>query len=130
MTTEEKNLLLKDICARLPYGVRVRVHDINVDDYDVFLHESLLSSFKIYMIEIKPYLRKMSTMTDEEKEELKKYLLEDEKIYIDIVEGKRPRGTGVLYHAADYLNSIHVDYRGLIDIGLALEAPKNMYKLC
>lgn len=34
MTQEEKQLLLKDLCARLPYGVIVHIHDINVDDYD------------------------------------------------------------------------------------------------
>lgn len=114
MTQEEKQLLLKDLCARLPY--RVIVQDRNGT------HILTLGNTEFGTEYIKPYLRPMSSMTEEEKAFL------DATKEIEYTQTGLT-GDGILtLESYDYLNSIHVDYRGLIPMGLALEAPKGMYK--
>ena len=123
MTTEEKQLLLKDLCARLPYGVKaqvqgwdeakeeevnipLKIYSINTDEYVYF--ESNDYDVTYYNIDAcRLYLRPMSSMTYEEKEELRQTY--DWKVF-------------------DFYNKYHFDYRGLIEKGLALEAPEGMYK--
>lgn len=124
MTNEEKQLLLRDICARLPYGVKCQIDYDNEEDADlgierycddrivsVYIETGEIGLYEaseyFYPDEIKPYLRPMSSMTEEEKKECLK---------ITFVE------------ATDWLNVHHFDYRGLIPMGLALEAPEGMYK--
>jgi hypothetical protein len=114
MTQEEKQLLLKDLCARLPYGVMMKVshlsHPIALDEFILF---TIKTSNK-EGIQGTPYLRPLSSMTMEEQRE-----------YIPVGRGMSPDNPSVL---ADWLNAHHFDYRGLIPMGLALEAPKDMYK--
>lgn len=102
MTQEERQLLLKDLSARLTYGVKM------TDGVDTY---RLTSPFlyKYIEMELKPYLRPMVSMTDEEQDE-----------YINTFT--------VMWDAVDWLNAHHFDYRGLIEKGLALEAPEGMYK--
>ena len=118
MTQEEKELLLKDLCARLPYGVICNRlgHNkklLSISPYKVYClefdnGEYMPSEYKVE--DIKPYLRPMSSMT--EKEDWKyNYIKENH----------------TNWEAYDYINSIHIDYRGLIPRGLALEAPEGMY---
>ena len=137
MTQEEKQLLLKDLCGRLPYGVIC--HYNCIAEYDIMVIQKANCANKLdgiipfngqigYMVggdkvnalsgDIKPYLRPMSSMTTEETEVYKQFL-EDIDGYaysIDCV----PQ--------IDWLNAHHFDYRGLIKKGLALEAPEGMYK--
>ena len=117
MKQEDKQLLLKDLCARLPYGVK---YCIVLDDgtygsggilYDDFV-EGYAEIEDFHAIRL--YLRPMSSMTEEEKKELSRYSSE---AYWDSCEKK-----------VDWLNERHFDYRGLIERGLALEAPEGMYK--
>ena len=131
MTQEEKQLLLKDLTARLPY------HDLWVqyDNKDWLAigygHERIellpnpLSSIAgpcPLIVNIKPYLRLMSSMTEEEIKTYHSYCdcndgdFTGEILYFDTIE------------SFDYLTSIHIDYRGLIPRGLALEATEGMYK--
>ena len=78
MTQEDKQLLLKDLSARLPYGVKCQFEDtVRVTDgesdpfYDYVLSARYLELFINHKnFYIKPYLRPMSSMTEEEKEEL------------------------------------------------------------
>ena len=104
MTQEEKQLLFKDLCARLPYGVWM------TNGFDTY---RLTSPFLYeYMeMELKPYLRPMSSMTEEE------------EIYYSTV-----YTTLKFYEKEDWLNTHYFDYRGLIPMGLALESPEGMYK--
>ena len=132
MTQEEKQLLLKDLCARLPYGVKVRryVHVTPTDaieSIEVF-NPYWLSELYSEEAEFKPYLRPMSSMTEEEKEEMK------EVIEIELTALEGPEGFSVVTAAPsafeiDFYNKHHLDYRGLIPMGLALEAPEGMYKI-
>lgn len=126
MTKEEKQLSLQDLCARLPYGVKATTtangwRDVYVvsgynDDriyldcpvYDEGDDEWLVES-------VRPYLRPMSSMTEEEKEEY--------NIIVDAL-----FDTGISY-LNDWLNSHHFDYRGLIPKGLAIEATEDMYDI-
>ena len=113
MEKEYKELLLKDLCARLPYGVKMQT-----------CHCKLTETLKTYMdinhlIDIGwlPYLRHLSSMTDDEKK-IYKTLLSERKLY---------GGLGI--KIIDWLNAHHFDYRGLIEKCLALEAPKDMYNI-
>jgi len=111
MTNEEKQLLLADLCARLPYGVMVECSIECGESIDLILSTSHIDELVDNSLIVKPYLRPMSSMTDEEKGI-------SEQIYKD---------SGFWAHF-DWLNANHFDYRGLIPMGLALEAPEGMYK--
>lgn len=141
MTQEDKELLLKDLSARLPYGVKVQYKGNKYDltemhkDGRTYLgsYNSIYGDwhccfeFEIYPI---PYLRPMSSMTEEEKKEYNK----------TCIAKFRKAGPGYTYDgwweyydtitSFDYLNANHFDYRGLIPKGLAIEVTKenNPYK--
>ena len=67
MTKEDKDLLLQDLCGRLPYGVMGLIHNVNCDDYNISIVGGDIDLFSRHFISIKPYLRPMSSMTEEEK---------------------------------------------------------------
>jgi len=126
MTQEEKQLLLKDLCARLPYNVVINCEGRGID-YKCFLTTDILNEILLNQeyYDYKPYLRQMSSITEEEKEEIKplfsKFIDGLGKTILVVRQNKM-----VLYQ--DWLNSHYFDYRRLIKKGLALEAPKEMYK--
>ena len=143
MKQEDRLLLLKDLTARLLYGVQLR---IDGDEYPkLFRVESdCINCYPIDKFEIKPYLRLLSSMTEEEAKEICiLYGLKDIlsiKItdkYIDVVVDDGVCSTEIRtiwydeiissIEIFDYLNVNHFDYRGLIPKGLALEAPEGMY---
>ena len=129
MTEEEKRLLLIDLCGRLPYGVKFQGEDSNVYTLDAANYFALQVEDMVF----KPYLRPMSSMTDEEKKDLKKEHLKDEKLYAECLTNaangdSSMRGKVIPHFAADWCNKYGFDYRGLIPMGLALEAPEDMYK--
>ena len=129
MTQEEIELLLKDLSARLPYNVLV----LNKDgDVESFTWQELKEFEEGYMV--KPYLRPMSSMTEEERKE---WRVTFESVY-DLVPGGNPDNEDDYddnWHeepgieSYDYLNAHHFDYRGLIEKGLALEAPEGVYDI-
>ena len=125
MTQEEKQLLLKDLCARLPYGVFVKEGD--VDDRLIYTYD-----YHPHIETCKPYLRPMSNMTEEEYKEYDKETDLDVKDCADTLMENLKAETRVRvskwYHGSDWLNAHHFDYRDLIEKGLALEAPEDMYK--
>ena len=118
MTQEEKQLLLKDLCARLPYKVKVKSSRRTVV---TTLTLDIINDFYLGC-GIKPYLRPMSSMTDEEINEF--ILISDTVLWL----GDK-RSTCILsLEQIDWLNKNMFDYLGLIDKGLAIEAPEGMYK--
>ena len=135
MTQEEKQqILLRDLCSRLPYGVKVWrqgrnyvVSCIGIKQQSVYLKADFESirGWWTDIKEIKPYLRPMSSMTEEECITLSRL-----KPY-DIDAWKYIKTPVPLYIANimqfDFFHSHHLDWRGLIPKGLALEAPKDMY---
>ena len=150
MTREEKQLLLQDLCARLPYRVKGRVYaecsngeyDMNGDmiffdsPFDVTLNSINISTEELHVIaignedtiafiedqqtwgslytvnEFKPYLRPLSSMTEEEKEEFENFVFPSEE------DKNGNYQTGVLEkdipNYTDWLNKNMFDYRGLI----------------
>jgi hypothetical protein len=134
MTPEEKQLLLIDLSARLPYGVKINVpHHYEDEDGIITLDAFWLHDIQNGRKEIKPYLRPLSSMTEEEKEELKQEHVKDEKLYAECLTkaangDNSMRGKVITHFAADWCNKNHFDYRGLIPMGLALEATEGMYK--
>ena len=112
MTLEERELLLKDLCARVPYNTRI---DGGVEGYiilDAIWYGIIVANIKSGLEPYLPYLRPMSSMTEEEHEEF------FEKWGLD----------GWNIDTFDWLNSHHFDYRGLIPMNLAIKAPEDMYK--
>ena len=121
MTQEDKKLLLQDLCARLPYSVKVK-HLLDTYPSDLLcidaeknvVYVNHYGSEGKYKIEcIRPYLRPMSSVTEEE-----------EKQFQDINLYELP----YTVEGLDWLNAHHFDYRGLINDGLALVAPEYMYE--
>jgi len=139
MTQEEKQLLIKDLCARLPYGVKVKYYNdkcdgtlnaVNFKFETVWItadngsNDSLdFESIGNGVWWLKPYLRPMNSMTEEEYEELMKI----EKDYWGFAPKDFINDWCPNYASLDWINKNHFDYRGLIDKGLALEAPEGMY---
>ena len=126
MTPEEKKLLFKDLCARLPYRVkglhRGQVHIIaNMDGGSLYPSIQVNGYNAWFPVEtFKPYLRPMSSMTGAE---VLEYIGLKEKI----VASDDITYSFETYESIDWLNAHYFDYRGLIEKKLALEAPEGMY---
>ena len=130
MKTEERNLLLKDLCARLPYQLQVKVDDdeepytllaINANNKICVIglqFDDVYATSRVEIERIKPFLRPKLSMTAREWTIYhalcdEHYLFDYGEVYYDTPE------------SLDYLNEIHVDYRGLIGKGLALKVTEN-----
>lgn len=133
MTQEQKDLLLKDLCGRLPYGVKIQVNDRvetlegigildNVAEYGSFLSCDIE--------EIKPYLFPLSSMTEEQKEELFYNYIHNDIYFDDFTDYFL---AGELWHdicvsmtaipaLINWLMKNHFDIYGLIPKGLAIDA--------
>ena len=145
MTKEDKELLLKDLCARLPYVTFVYVEWHETEELEIYegcedgedepnIHTLISCDYygecqlddNLYetIYNIKPYLRPMSSMTDEEKIELctisyapDEMKTIEEKLYVIKTNAE---------NATDFYNKHHFDYHGLIEKGLAIEVtPEN-----
>lgn len=135
MTKEERDYLFADVSARLPYSP---IFDYGDDDGKVFKLGVINYEFLAHMYfqnvnnkdadMLRPYLRPMSSMTEKEMSELRQWgclcmtpdgCVEDIGVY------------GAIHSipVIDWLNAHHFDYRGLIEKGLALEAPEGTYNL-
>ncbi len=127
MTQEEKQLLLKDLCARLPYGIIINYYNVSEKfsvDAEVIGYSNGFIEIQNHSLNpeyIKPYLRPMSSMTEEEDEEWRLYKRSIVECRDDVLEEK-------IAELHNWFNSKHFDWRGFIPKGLALEAPENMYK--
>ena len=116
-TQEEKELVYKDLCARLPYGVKVESVFINTDTKKHKLCGiEVFDATCILMIrdgfgEFKPYLFPLSSMTEKQKKE-----------YQYITERWMYDSSYSISDSTDWLNKNHFDYRGLIEKGLAIDA--------
>lgn len=133
MTQEEKSLLLKDLCARSIYNVKCKVHldtkgyclrdedkycddtleSVNCKKQTCTFNKSIGYDFGYFAIEeVKPYLRPLTSMTEEEKTELFQLM-----------------GNGTDIQRIDFYLSHYFDFRCLIPMGLALEAKEGTYKI-
>ena len=143
MKQEEKELLLKDLCARLPYMPKLKItyqqqgiKGTDEGNVSCDFIEKIVNDLRNGVItDMQIYLRPMSSMTEEEKEEFHKL----KQFSVTVV---MPNGVSLLKptyivdleedgdglnHLYDWLNAHHFDYRGLIEKDLAIEAPEGMY---
>ena len=115
MTQEDKELLLRDLCARVPYGVKVQyMNNIFVIDYVSSYEEVKLDvpdNYTVGISEVKPYLFPLSSMTEKQKKE-----------YQYITERWMYDPSYSISDSTDWLNKNHFDYRGLIKKDLAIDA--------
>ena len=107
MTREGKELLLKDLCARIPYGVKgiIKGGDVVTTPLKWYAEQTLELSIGYMVVKHgwRPYLFPLSSMTEEQKIELTCIIDSD-------------------YAQIDWYNKNHFDYRGLIPKGLANDA--------
>lgn len=137
MTQEDRELLLKDLSGRLPYGVKVldnshknygvsKLINIGIDGSMLIDNEANDTQYYPIIAETKPYLRPMSSMTEEEINEF-----EATGWRVDDLDNNHPWAfDGIIENVLlgiNWLNKHHFDYQGLIEKGLALRAPKGMY---
>ena len=119
MTQEEKDLLLKDLCGRLPYGVKVKTNNINI--LKLGTHTRVGEYVTDVTEPCKPYLFPLSSMTREQKEE---YQGHQHNVWICNGNEYLNR-ISIMIH---WLNKNHFDYRGLIPMGLAIDCTNlNIY---
>ena len=142
MTQEEKFLLITDLCARLPYGVKVqdtrceisgKLRDMvvyplykgnNVYDYIAvtnFYTDCYYDDIELF----KPYLFPLSSMTEEQQKEANIFDDMDLDILSENLDRNRRNKTNIptpTFNYTDWLNKNHFDYRGLIEKGLAIDA--------
>lgn len=159
MTQEDRKLLLQDLSARMPYGVKIKLGDYayQVCGYNsekplplkiwYYYGNSSKSLIDVYLEDYHPYLRPMSSMTEEEAKEIA--ILNDIKDilsvkvtsdYIDVIvdDGVCSTERRTIWYDEiissieifDWLNAHHFDYRGLIEEGLAIAVTEenNPYK--
>ena len=143
MTQEHKELLLKDLCARLPYGVKFMYNkniyttkglDLIVTDEGDW--EYAVTAKNIAPIEIdfiKPYLFSLSSMTDKQAKEIQEIVGNPDnaciirktdglELWLDSIDTDPTIWVDTIFEVQDYLNKNHFDYRGLIKKGLAIDA--------
>ncbi len=130
MTKEEKDQLIVALCGYLPYGVRCKLphadgykcENVCIDNDEFCAYFPDFDKFE--SIEgIKLYLRSMSSMTEDEKSEYNDLVKNTINFY------NCPKSEIICFFSipVDWLNKHHFDYRGLIERGLALEAPEKLY---
>ena len=132
MKQEDKDLLLRDLCARLPYEVKVQYEDnIFTIDYISAMYEEIKlntsNRYTIDVLEVKPYLFPLSSMTEEQKEEYNQSRLKDLRMLNSVLMERISDENNfdrlvVAHNEIDWLNKNHFDYRGLIPMGLANDA--------
>ena len=124
MTQNDKDLLLRDLCARLPYGVEVEYNSIkcevlSIDTYNEELTIRVCPGYcpVVKFENVKPFLFPFSSMTEEQKRELNN-LVEESVFQILHSEDGNPQPQIPM----DWYNKNHFDYRGLIPMDLAIDA--------
>jgi hypothetical protein len=130
MTIEDKNLLLKDLCGRLPYGVKAQYYGINeentmydtIDTINVIGNGTVevgIGQYGLNIEDIKPYLFPITSMTAEQRREY---------AHIVVMSGNIATAQLVGMTVQDWFSKNHIDYRGLIPMGLAINATNlNIY---
>ena len=143
MTREDKELLLKDLCARLPYKIKFLRESWNFEsDQELSVIESLedidkdgyINNTKVYKVEdIKPYLFPLSSMTEEQEKEIQEIIgnpnyacimrkTKGLELWLDSIDTDPTIYLDTIFEVQDYLNKNKFDYRGLIEKGFAIDA--------
>ena len=135
MGQKDKDVLLQDLCARLPYKVKASYHGAEEececwDEVEGIVNDYVeIGQYNLPIEAVKPYLLPLSSMTNEQRAEY-----EDALTYHDYVEGGWTIAKSfndeyiIPYWFVDFCNKNHFDYRGLIEKGLAIDCTNlNIY---
>ena len=138
MEQEDKELLLRDLCARLPYGVKVKTNNINI--LKLGTHTRVGEYVTDVTEPCKPYLFPLSSMTEGQTEEVHNLIyqgvsesIEETKEWLKTRKENELRPITLTYILSytlviDWFCKNHFDYRGLIPMGLAMDATNlNIY---
>ena len=130
MTKEEKELLLKDLCARLPYGVKLEFYasatkqtyvctllGLEPEEEEPIIAKTENGYFYMFAGNVKPYLFPLSSMSEEQQKEFDQLI----KLELKAINDEIPH-TQVTTFEVDFYNKNHFDYRELIEKGLAINA--------
>lgn len=134
MTQKEKELLLCDLCARLPYGIKAEIKYYDgvyklqaiYTDGTTYVTRDVGNPIETYFEDCKPFLFPMSSITIEQERELSKFGYCEYALHDDT------RGLGIMVDEAylffEFCYKHHIDFLGLIDMGLAIDATNlNIY---
>ena len=148
MTQEDKELLFKDLCARLPYGVivvtpkgRGYVCDINLTifDYELGVNINPIIRDPFSINDVKPYLFPLSSMTEEQEKEIQEITGNPDyacitrktdglELWLNFIDTDPTIWLDAIFEVQDYLNKNHFDYRNLINKNLAIDCTNlNIY---
>ena len=149
MTQEHKELLLKDLCARLPYGVKFMCNKniyttkgldlIVADEGDWEYAITAKDTAPIEIDFIKPYLFPLSSMTKEQEEEIQEITGNPDyaciirktdglELWLNFIDTDPTMWLDTIFEVQDYLNKNHFDYRNLINKNLAIDCTNlNIY---
>ena len=145
MTQKDKELLLKDLTARLPYGVKIELSWWDMGEW-ISINTTLepecieeLLNDEDGDIEVKPYLFPLSSMTDEQAKEIQEIIGNPDyaciirktdglELWLNFIDTDPTICLDAIFEVQDYLNKNHFDYRGLIPMRLAIDATNlNIY---
>lgn len=127
MTQEDKNLLLKDLCSRLPYGVILNCCNLVGEKLYTIDSNGLINN-DYDLEEIKPYLFPLSSMNDEQKKEYNRWKHEVPVYYYEYGYIAEEVELFDSPESFEYLIENHFDYHGLIEKGLAIDTTElNIY---
>ena len=131
MTQENIELLIKDLCARLPYGVKVEYKNeiFDVEHVSPMYEEVKLDTYETWTVgvsDIKPYLFPLSSMTEEQREELYKigWYLDEDKIYSCFrnYDDENYKTHTDCFELINWCYKNNFDINGFIPLGLAIDA--------
>ena len=147
MTQEDKELLFRDLCARIPYNVKCYNSKYRPDLAEEIIcitvnynHPCVQLGTYLYKLEqVKPYLFPLSSMTEEQEKEIQQIIGNPDyaciirktdglELWLNFIDTDPTIWLDAIFEVQDYLNKNHFDYRGLIEKGLAIDATNlNIY---
>ena len=147
MTQEDKELLFKDLCARLPYNVKCYNSKYRSDLAEEIIcitvnynHPCVQLGTYLYKLEqVKPYLFPLSSMTEEQEKEIQEITGNPDyacitrktdglELWLNFIDTDPTIWLDAIFEVQDYLNKNHFDYRNLINKNLAIDCTNlNIY---
>ena len=141
MTQEDKELLIKDLCARLPYNIKCYNSKYRPDLAEEIIcitvnynHPCVQLGTYLYKLEqVKPYLFPLSSMTSKQVKEIQQIIgnpdyaciirkIDGLELWLNSIDTAPTIWLDTIFEVQDYLNKNHFDYRNLIKKGLAIDA--------
>ena len=147
MTQEDKVLLFRDLCARIPYNVKCYNSKYRPDLAEEIIcitvnynHPCVQLGTYLYKLEqVKPYLFPLSSMTEEQEKEIQEIIGNPDyaciirktdglELWLNFIDTDPTIWLDAIFEVQDYLNKNYFDYRNLINKNLAIDCTNlNIY---